>query len=315
MWDVPLKVANSGATQAGKHLHGEFNNKQAELEKAVTHNGITLTVYPGDPNTATDPNEEMLAESMSRSASSGVFYEDSGAADAYVLSAIGSTVAPKAYFDGMKILFYADNANTGASTINVESIGIVDLLGPGGSALVSGQITTQLNSATYDAAAGDFYLDPWLTATQAQVNPGTVTDVFVSPATLHGRSYPFFIVAATQSIPNNTVTQFTSFGAATNSNVPAVTANASSITIAAPDTGGYAIFYEVSGTAPTIYAQLNVNGVQASTQQVTGTTSSFRPSSETVFANLAAGDVLTLLGYQNSGAAANVTGQIQLFKI
>ena len=67
-------------------------------------------------------------------AAGGDFYADSGAADAYVLSPVGSKLAPEDYFEGMRVRFAPDNDNTGASTVNVDSLGVIDIKLPGGTA-------------------------------------------------------------------------------------------------------------------------------------------------------------------------------------
>lgn len=65
---------------------------------------------------------------------------DSGAADAYVVAFASN--APTAYANGMSFKMKAANANTGASTINVNSIGVKNLTDINGSPLVEGDITT-----------------------------------------------------------------------------------------------------------------------------------------------------------------------------
>jgi len=170
MWDIPSKVANSGATIAGKHLHSEFNNRQEELEKFITHVGIALTSYPADPNTTPDTNEEMMAEAASRAASLGIYATDSGAADAYVLSISGSVVAPKALVTGLRVRWKPDNTNTTSSTVNVFGLGAKAVRTYEDEDLSGGElIADRETSMTYDASAnsasGAWVLDPW-----AQVN-------------------------------------------------------------------------------------------------------------------------------------------------
>lgn len=78
---------------------------------------------------------------------------DTGAVNAYVVNPVTAAggAAFTAYFDGMKVRWIAANANTGPSTINVNSIGLKNLALPGQAALGGGEI--QLNGeceATYD---------------------------------------------------------------------------------------------------------------------------------------------------------------------
>lgn len=73
---------------------------------------------------------------------------DSGAANAYVV-----TLSPvlDAFINGMPIFFKAANSNTGASTINVNSLGAVALRKNGTEALISGDILAgQIVVCVYD---------------------------------------------------------------------------------------------------------------------------------------------------------------------
>ncbi len=62
---------------------------------------------------------------------------DSGAADAYV---VGGDPAYTAYFDGMKIRVKITNINTGASTINVDSLGVKSIVKNVSTPLVAGDL-------------------------------------------------------------------------------------------------------------------------------------------------------------------------------
>lgn len=172
MWDIPDKVANNGASVAGKHLHSEFNNRQHEVEKVVTSTGMALTAYPIDPNSTADPNETMLAEAISRLVSLGIAGTDSGVANAYVLSAIGDTVVPKTLFDGMIVVTEPSATNTGASTANVFGLGIKALRTYSDAALVGGEVVLGRPTAwRYKAAAaggaGAWLILPWADAAGA----------------------------------------------------------------------------------------------------------------------------------------------------
>ncbi len=72
---------------------------------------------------------------------------DSGVANAYVLTFDASF---DAYADGIVIYFIASNANTGASTLNVNGLGPVAITRQDGSALTSGQIVAnQITQVMY----------------------------------------------------------------------------------------------------------------------------------------------------------------------
>jgi predicted type IV restriction endonuclease len=62
---------------------------------------------------------------------------DSGAANAYVVTL---SPAPGSLTDGMIVAFKATNANTGASTINVNALGVVNIATNANAALVGGEI-------------------------------------------------------------------------------------------------------------------------------------------------------------------------------
>ena len=113
-------------------------NQLADLDNAVTSSGQT-------PSTG---NLNQLGIAMAINAAGADFYSDSGAADAYVLTAIGTLRSPHAYFDGMRVRFRPDNANTGASTVNVATLSpfgaVVTVLVPGATVKVTveGPLTT-----------------------------------------------------------------------------------------------------------------------------------------------------------------------------
>jgi hypothetical protein len=78
---------------------------------------------------------------------------DTGAANAYVVSIAATHLT--AYFNGLKVRFKAGATNTGASTINVNSLGAKAIVGPdGATALTAGQIVAgQMIECTYDGAS------------------------------------------------------------------------------------------------------------------------------------------------------------------
>ena len=112
-----------------------FNSDQSELENAVTSSDQTL-----DPNAGPDTDLNMLGKAMAAYANAANVYDDSGAADAYVLSIATNLKAVTKYYDNMMIVFKAGNSNTGASTVNVETLGVKDIKLPDGTALGAGDI-------------------------------------------------------------------------------------------------------------------------------------------------------------------------------
>lgn len=176
MRDTPAKVDGSTTLPAGT-----FNQLNSELENIVTSADFTL-----DPEGGPDTNLFMLAETAAAYAGAGWFYTDSGTASAYVLSISTNLKAMDAYLDGMTVAFKAGNSSTGASTINVNSIGVKDLKNPDGTALDSTSIIAgNIVLARYDSGNNRFeLLNANLFATTAETEARTRTDKGITPAGL-----------------------------------------------------------------------------------------------------------------------------------
>lgn len=88
---------------------------------------------------------------------------DSGAADAYVVTL---THAPAAYTDGMRISMRPANTNTGASTINVNSLGVKSIRRVDSTATPAGSIMVGVPvDMVYSSATGYFHIVGALGAT------------------------------------------------------------------------------------------------------------------------------------------------------
>ncbi len=127
----------------------EFNELMSqELQNAVLESGQTLDA--GDLT--------QLGKALAIYGAAGDFYTDGGAADAYVLTPQGTRQAPPTLIDGMRVRFIAGNTNTGASTVNVNGIGVT-AIEQGGSALVGGEIVTgQIIELSYNTSNASFTL-------------------------------------------------------------------------------------------------------------------------------------------------------------
>ena len=68
-------------------------------------------------------------------------YDDSGAADVYVLDVRANQQAPAGLFDGLVAEFIAGNPNTGASTVNVAGLSVKNIKTSAGADPVAGDIT------------------------------------------------------------------------------------------------------------------------------------------------------------------------------
>lgn len=184
MRDFGTKVDNTAPAASGLLTAPEDNVRFNELENAVSTSGIPL-----DGPTGPDSDVRHLAQAQARYASGGQFTADGGATNAYVVTTPLGFILPKAYFRGMRVVFYPANSCTGASTINVNAIGVKKLLAPSGIALVANQIITGLlTSAVYDPAAdagvGAFRLEPWALPRDDIINIGVGAGVkkdFLTP--------------------------------------------------------------------------------------------------------------------------------------
>lgn len=92
----------------------EWNEVPSELQNIIVAFGQSLT--------SADLNQ--LGKGVSGYAAAGNFYSTSGAANAIVLSTLGTIQAPPAYLSGMQVRFKAAASNTGAVTVNVATLGV-----------------------------------------------------------------------------------------------------------------------------------------------------------------------------------------------
>lgn len=155
------KIDNTAPLPSGILTAAEDNARFKELENAVSTAGITL-----DGPTGPDTDFYHLAQAMARYASGGVAAQDGGAANAYVLTSVGSFQMPKAYFQGMMVWFHPTYANTGESMVNAFGLGskkIYDAEGQllEGGELIAGRMTVLIYSTSLDSGAGGFKLAPW----------------------------------------------------------------------------------------------------------------------------------------------------------
>ena len=119
----------------------EYNKVVNPLKNLITSSGQTI-----------DTSNTQVVKAVADYAAVSTFYADSGTANAYVLSAIGSRLAPNAYSEGMEIRFRATNANTGASTVNVAGLGVKNIKQADGSTdLTAADISPNFDTrARYD---------------------------------------------------------------------------------------------------------------------------------------------------------------------
>ncbi len=112
----------------------EYNQHKNSNQNAITSSGQTLS----------NVDLFQLSKAIADYAAVSSFYTDSGVLNAYVLNSIASFEAPSAYEVGLQVRFRAGNENTGASTINVASLGVVNI---------------KLADGSTDPGAGDIVTD------------------------------------------------------------------------------------------------------------------------------------------------------------
>lgn len=170
MQDIATKVDGTSTLSAA-----EFNQIPSEMENLITTSGQTLS--SGDLN--------QVAKAAANYAAIGAFYTDSGIADAYVLTNVGSFKAPSAYTNGMVVRFKPGNVNTGASTVNVASLGVKSIKKADGSTdPAAGELEASKDiSLIYDGTYFRIYTPatPIQAASQAELETGSSTTVFTSP--------------------------------------------------------------------------------------------------------------------------------------
>lgn len=107
-----------------------LNAIQEELVGLIEGSGLTI-------NTASTDSRDQLQKAVSKLASLLTYAIDAGIADAYVI-----TLSPAltAYTTGTIVRFKTTNINTGASTINVNSLGVVNIKSNNGNDPEAGEI-------------------------------------------------------------------------------------------------------------------------------------------------------------------------------
>lgn len=142
MQNIPTKNTGDSLTAA------EFNQIPDELENAITDTGQSLS--GGDLF--------QLSKAIANMVASGDFYTDSGAADAYVLGTIGSKKGPTLYATGTRVRFVVGNTNTGASTANINALGVKSITLDGAALIGSELVAGRIVELRYDSSGGTFEL-------------------------------------------------------------------------------------------------------------------------------------------------------------
>ncbi len=161
MEDINTKIDDDGATADGRLSAAEYNDRNEELENAVTRSGQALA----------SASTLQLSESIFLNSIKGHAFEDVGVVnvvDLRPVSGPSGVKIPTTYDDmeGALVSFKPAVNNTGPVTLNIgqtSGIGANALvLSTDGSALVGGELdTTQTAQAQYNASSGEWELLPW----------------------------------------------------------------------------------------------------------------------------------------------------------
>jgi hypothetical protein len=150
MRDYQTKANQGGlpdSITAEKFGAGEANSVLTENKTAVSSSGQMLAIADG-----TSESTDQLAKALAIYGAGGAEYcLDTGAVNAYVLNPVSPKKAIPAYFDGMTLSFKPGTDNTGAATVNYNSIGVKSITDIDGIALIGGEIaksvTIRFNSS------------------------------------------------------------------------------------------------------------------------------------------------------------------------
>lgn len=119
----------------GTLLAAEWNEVPTELQNIIEDMGIVLS--SGDL--------DQLGKAIVSYVAAGTFYAETGSGDAFIATVIGAKqglVSTSPITDGAIVRFRSARANTGASTLNVNGLGVESLTREDGSALSAGDIAT-----------------------------------------------------------------------------------------------------------------------------------------------------------------------------
>lgn len=171
--------------------------RQASIMAAVLANVISDVTGQNaiDDGTTTDLIAN-LAKAILMGGGLGV---DSGAVNAYIVTL---PIAPLSLQAGMVLRFAAANANTGASTINVNGLGAVALVGQAGLPLQGGEVAAGESAAIYN---GTEFVLLWSAGGKKQTAAATGSNQAVSLGQLQNAGSPLPINVPAASVPTNPV--------------------------------------------------------------------------------------------------------------
>jgi hypothetical protein len=131
----------------------EFNSLKNELQSFITESGQTLSLAVVD----------QIRKAVSNYGRSLFVEDSSGTPNVLTLLRPNSFTDSNSYYDGMTLLFSTVNANSGATTINFNSLGVKKVRHIGDFALSGGEIKSNgiyllIYDSTLDGGSGAFIL-------------------------------------------------------------------------------------------------------------------------------------------------------------
>ena len=160
---------------------------------------------------------------------------DTGTANTY-LAAL--PVSPASYADGLALTFKAGNANTGACTINVNTMGVKAIAREDGTDLVSGDIVAgQMCTVRYSTKSGKFQLEGTNASSSA-----TAAAASAATATSQASAASASASTASTQASNASSSAFSASTSASTATTKASEANASAIAAAASEAAAAAIY-------------------------------------------------------------------------
>lgn len=123
-----LTFVNNSTPQCGAESLNAFTQ---ELNNIITNMGLTIS----------DTTWDQVFNAVVKGIMTGTFFEYSGTANAVILTSLGSKTAAATYYDGYQASFISTTVNTGATTINIDGIGVKDLKTIDGDDLSGGEVT------------------------------------------------------------------------------------------------------------------------------------------------------------------------------
>lgn len=145
----------TGKVTGGTLTAVEWNQLPQEVQNLITATLYAQALSNGDTN--------QFGKAVAGYAASSTFYTGGGSANAHTASALAGMQSPPNYADGMEVRFRPSNVNTGAATVNVDTLGVKAILKEDGSVLNAGDLGTDRDAwLRYDGT--DFLLSNWASA-------------------------------------------------------------------------------------------------------------------------------------------------------